>query len=157
MEGGNRPRRPVSRSAPARAPPAARAAPPRPAALDRPAAAIVADASDGHVLASKHPYERRAIASTTKLMTALLALERARPREVFAAPAYHPLPGESRLDLRPGERMTVHDLLNALLLASANDAAVTLARGIGGSVPRFVAEMNDRAARLGLTDTHYAN
>ena len=139
------------------APPAGRAAPPSPAALDRPAAAIVADASDGHVLASKHPDERRAIASTTKLMTALLALERARPREVFAAPAYHPLPGESRIDLRPGERMTVHDLLNALLLASANDAAVTLARGIGGSVPRFVAEMNDRAARLGLTETHYAN
>jgi serine-type D-Ala-D-Ala carboxypeptidase (penicillin-binding protein 5/6) len=136
--------------------PGARAATP-PAGLDRPAAAIIADASDGHVLASKHPDERRAIASTTKLMTALLTLERARPGEVFTAPAYNALPGESRINLRRGERMTVHDLLNALLLPSANDAAVTLARGIGGSVPRFVAEMNGRATRLGLTETHYAN
>jgi serine-type D-Ala-D-Ala carboxypeptidase (penicillin-binding protein 5/6) len=136
--------------------PGARAATP-PAGLDRPAAAIIADASDGHVLASKHPDERRAIASTTKLMTALLTLERARPAEVFTAPAYNALPGESRINLRRGERMTVHDLLNALLLPSANDAAVTLARGIGGSVPRFVAEMNGRATRLGLTETHYAN
>jgi serine-type D-Ala-D-Ala carboxypeptidase (penicillin-binding protein 5/6) len=136
--------------------PGARAAT-APAGLDRPAAAIVADASDGHVLASKHPDERRAIASTTKLMTALLTLERARPAEVFTAPAYNALPGESRINLRRGERMTVHDLLNALLLPSANDAAVTLARGIGGSVPRFVAEMNGRATRLGLTETHYAN
>ena len=62
---------------------------------------------------AKRPDERHAIASTTKLMTALLALERARPREVFTAPEYNALPAESRINLRAGERMTVHDLLEA--------------------------------------------
>jgi serine-type D-Ala-D-Ala carboxypeptidase (penicillin-binding protein 5/6) len=100
---------------------------------------------------------RRAIASATKLMTALLALERARPDEVFSAAPYDPLPPESRIDLRPGERMRVSDLLEALLLESANDAAVTLAEGISGSRAAFVADMNERAAELGLDDTSFAN
>ena len=121
------------------------------------AAAIVVDARDGDVLFRRDARERRAIASTTKLMTALLALERARPREVFTAPQYNALPPESRIDLREGERMSVQDLLEALLLESANDAAVTLAEGISGSRAAFVADMNERAAELGLADTSYAN
>ena len=121
------------------------------------AAAIVVDGRNGEVMFAKNADSRRAIASTTKLMTALLALERARPREVFTAPPYHALPPESRIDLRAGERMTVHDLLRALLLESANDAAVTLAEGISGSREAFVADMNERAAELGLEDTSYAN
>jgi D-alanyl-D-alanine carboxypeptidase (penicillin-binding protein 5/6) len=121
------------------------------------AAAIVVDADDGHVLYARNAGQQRAIASTTKLMTALLVLERARPREVFTAPAYHAAPAESRIDLEAGERMRVADLLDALLLESANDAAVTLARGVSGSTGRFVGEMNRRAEELGLTDTSYAN
>lgn len=121
------------------------------------ASAIVVDGRNGQVMFAKNVDSRRAIASTTKLMTALLALERARPREVFTAPPYHALPPESRIDLRAGERMTVHDLLRALLLESANDAAVTLAEGISGSREAFVADMNERAAELGLDDTSYAN
>jgi D-alanyl-D-alanine carboxypeptidase (penicillin-binding protein 5/6) len=121
------------------------------------AAAIVVDARDGHVMYARRPDERRAIASTTKLMTALLVLERARPREVFTAPPYHAAPAESRIDLAAGERMRVADLLKALLLESANDAAVTLARGVSGGTARFVTAMNRTAERLGLRDTSYAN
>jgi serine-type D-Ala-D-Ala carboxypeptidase (penicillin-binding protein 5/6) len=121
------------------------------------AAAIVVDGRNGEVMHSRKPDARRAIASTTKLMTALLALEGARPSEVFTAPPYNALPVESKIDLRAGERMTVDDLLKALLLESANDAAVTLAEGIAGSRGAFVREMNERAAELGLDDTSYAN
>jgi D-alanyl-D-alanine carboxypeptidase (penicillin-binding protein 5/6) len=97
------------------------------------------------------------MASTTKLMTALLTLQRARPNEIFTSPGYDPLPAESRINLRAGERMTVEDLLEALLLESANDAAVTLADGVSGSEEAFVQLMNKRAAQLGLGSTSYAN
>jgi len=120
-------------------------------------AAIVIDARDGTVMFAKHPDAERAIASTTKLMTALLALEQARPSDVFTAPAYDAMPAESRINLREGEQMTVHDLLEALLLESANDAAETLAEGVSGSREAFVEDMNARAADLGLEHTSYAN
>jgi D-alanyl-D-alanine carboxypeptidase (penicillin-binding protein 5/6) len=120
-------------------------------------AAIVVDARDGTVMFAKRPDAERAIASTTKLMTALLALEQARPGDVFTAPAYNALPAESRINLHAGERMSVQDLLEALLLESANDAAVTLAEGVSGSREAFVEEMNDRAVELGLEHTGYAN
>ena len=120
-------------------------------------AAILVDARDGTVIFAKRPDAERAIASTTKLMTALLALEQARPSDVFTAPAYDAMPAESRINLRAGEQMTVHDLLEALLLESANDAAETLADGVSGSREAFVEEMNARAADLGLEHTSYAN
>jgi D-alanyl-D-alanine carboxypeptidase (penicillin-binding protein 5/6) len=105
----------------------------------------------------KHPDARRPIASTTKLMTALLVLERDKLDAVFTAPAYSALPQESKLNLRKGERMRVRDLLSGLLLESANDAAVDLAVGTAGSRTRFVSLMNRRARALGLTNTHYTN
>ena len=123
----------------------------------RAASAIVVDAATGEVLFAKRPDARRQVASATKLMTALLALERAQPDDVFAAPAYRAGPLESKIDLREGERMQVVDLLEALLLESANDAAVTIATGIAGSRRLFVGEMNDRAAELGLAGTSFAN
>jgi serine-type D-Ala-D-Ala carboxypeptidase (penicillin-binding protein 5/6) len=129
----------------------------RPPDVGSAAAAIVVDGRNGEVMFAKRPDERRAIASTTKLMTALLALERARPRQVFTAPEYNALPAESRINLRTGERMTVHDLLEALLLESANDAAATIAENLSGSREAFVAEMNVRAQELGLSNTSYAN
>jgi D-alanyl-D-alanine carboxypeptidase (penicillin-binding protein 5/6) len=141
----------------AAAPAAPAGAAERPPDVGSAGAAIVVDGRNGEVMFAKNADARRAIASTTKLMTALLTLERARPREVFTAPPYHALPPESRIDLRAGERMTVHDLLEALLLESANDAAVTLAEGISGSREAFVEDMNERAAELGLDDTRYAN
>ena len=130
---------------------------PAPPSLDGAAAAILVDARDGSPILQKDPGESRSIASTTKLMTALLTLERADMDAVFTAPDYRALAVESKIDLRAGERMRVRDLLEALMLESANDAAVTLAEGIAGSRAEFVREMNARAAELGLTDTSYAN
>ena len=102
-------------------------------------AAIVVDARNGEVMFAKHAGQRRQIASTTKLMTALLTLENTRPAEVFTAADYDAAPVESQIGLRPGERMTVGDLTKALLLESANDAAVTLAEGVSGTREAFVA------------------
>jgi D-alanyl-D-alanine carboxypeptidase (penicillin-binding protein 5/6) len=119
---------------------------------------ILIDPGDGAVLASKGPNKRLPIASTTKLMTAYLALHELRPNQMVRAPAYRPSnPAEITLGLRAGERMRVRDLLYGLLLPSASDAAETLAVAVAGSVPAFVDEMNQTAQRLGLTDTHYAN
>jgi D-alanyl-D-alanine carboxypeptidase (penicillin-binding protein 5/6) len=137
--------------------PAADARQPERPGLDGAAAAILVDARDGTPILEKDPSERRAIASTTKLMTALLTLERAPFDDVFTAPDYRAATAESKIDLRAGERMRVGDLFEALMLESANDAAATLADGISGSRSAFVAEMNTRAADLGLDDTSYAN
>jgi D-alanyl-D-alanine carboxypeptidase (penicillin-binding protein 5/6) len=90
-------------------------------------------------------------------MTALLTLERSNLDDVVPAVPYHPQPAESVAGLRPGERLTVRDLLRTLLLQSANDAAVTLAVDVGGSQAAFVRAMNARAAQLRLRKTHYAN
>ncbi len=129
---------------------------PRPS-LSNATAAVVVDARSGEVLLAKRSNSRHAIASTTKLMTALLTLESGKLNKVFTAPAYNAAPAESKINLRAGERMRVRDLLTALLLESANDAAVDLAVGVAGSREAFVDKMNERARELGLENTHYAN
>ena len=97
------------------------------------------------------------IASTTKLMTALVTLEHVRLSKVFADPNFYLPPVDSQIGLAPGERMSVHDLMLAMLLPSADDAAYDLAYNVGhGSVPRFISMMNRRARQLGLTHTHYS-
>ena len=118
---------------------------------------ILVDPRDDAVLASSAPNRELPIASATKLMTARLALERLRPNETLKAPPYQALPAESLLGLSAGEKLTVKDLLYALVLESANDAAATLATGVAGSVPRFVNQMNREAGALGLEHTSYAN
>jgi D-alanyl-D-alanine carboxypeptidase (penicillin-binding protein 5/6) len=99
-----------------------------------------------------------AIASTTKLMTALVVLQHVRDlNRVFSQGTWIDQPGDSQIGLEPGERMTVRDLLVALLLPSADDAAADLAYNVGhGSTARFVAMMNAEARRLGLDHTHYS-
>ena len=132
-----------------------------PASAQRPditaPSAIVVDATTGEVVYDRAADERRPIASATKLMTALLVLERERLSRVVPAARYRALAVESKLGLREGERMTVADLLRGLLIASANDAAATLAEAVSGSIPAFVRDMNARAAELGLGDTSFAN
>jgi serine-type D-Ala-D-Ala carboxypeptidase (penicillin-binding protein 5/6) len=119
-------------------------------------AAIVIDARTGEQLYARAPHARRAIASTTKLMTALITLARTRPSTVFTAPPYPGGAGESTIGLRAGERMSVRDLLRALMLPSANDAAYALAVNIGGTRRRFVRMMNAHARDLGLDETQYS-
>ena len=119
--------------------------------------AIVMEASTGDVLYQRDATERRPIASTTKLMTALLTMEHSELSDIVPASDYIASPIESRLDLRPGEKMSVADLLRGLMLESANDAAVTLGEHVSGSTSKFVKLMNRRARELKLRDTHYTN
>lgn len=135
--------------------PAARASAPGPALSVR--AASLIDATTGQRLYGLNADAELPIASTTKLMTALITLEHTEPTEVFAYPEFSLPDSASQIGLSPGERMTVHDLMIALLLPSADDAAEDLAYNVGhGSVSRFIAMMNARAASLGLSHTHYS-
>jgi D-alanyl-D-alanine carboxypeptidase (penicillin-binding protein 5/6) len=117
----------------------------------------VIEASTGDVLLARNADQHRSIASTTKLMTVLVALQRDDLDDIFSAVDYHAGAAESQIGLAPGERMSVRDLLRAALLPSANDAAATLAVGTMGSTGAFVREMNARARALGLRNTHYGN
>jgi D-alanyl-D-alanine carboxypeptidase (penicillin-binding protein 5/6) len=120
-------------------------------------AAEIISASTGQTLYAVNPGSELAIASATKIMTALVTLQHAELSQVFVDPAYYPAAVDSQIGLVPGQRMTVHDLLIALLLPSADDAAEDLASGVGGgSVARFVAMMNAEARQLGLSHTHYS-
>jgi D-alanyl-D-alanine carboxypeptidase (penicillin-binding protein 5/6) len=118
---------------------------------------IVVDARSGDVLASKAAKRQLPIASTTKLMTAFVAMQELPLSTVVRAAPYSPIYGESLMGLKTGEKVSVRDLLYGLILVSGNDAAHTLAVRAAGSQARFVRQMNRHAAALGLADTHYAN
>ncbi|MDP9400231.1 MAG: hypothetical protein M3P39_04620, partial [Actinomycetota bacterium] len=126
--------------------------------LGTPAAAGIAfDLDDGRVLWRRHPRRTRSIASLTKVMTALLVVERTRPRDVVRVPAAAEQVRGSRMGfLPPGRRVRVETLLHGLLMSSGNDAAVALAAHVAGSQRRFVARMNARARALGLACTRFA-
>jgi D-alanyl-D-alanine carboxypeptidase (penicillin-binding protein 5/6) len=115
------------------------------------------DGRTGEVLTSHAGDERRLIASTTKLMTAYVAMKDLPLRKIVKAQPYEYEYGESVMGPQAGEKISVHDLLYGLILLSAGDAANTLAIDAAGSVKKFVAQMNRYAAALGLTNTHYAN
>ncbi|HEY6730894.1 MAG TPA: D-alanyl-D-alanine carboxypeptidase family protein [Solirubrobacterales bacterium] len=117
----------------------------------------VVDGRSGDVLASHAAQRRLPIASTTKLMTAYVALKELPLEKVVRAAPYSPIYGESLMGLRTGERVSVRDLLYGLILVSGNDAAHTLAVAAAGSEASFVGQMNRYAAALGLADTNYAN
>jgi D-alanyl-D-alanine carboxypeptidase (penicillin-binding protein 5/6) len=121
------------------------------------ARAVIVATGAGQIFYAKNADRRLPMASITKLMTALLTLERARPNQIVTVRGPAPSVGESTFDLRTGERLNVRDLLTAALVQSANDAAYALAAYVGkGKVPLFVHLMNQRAKELGLDETHYA-
>jgi D-alanyl-D-alanine carboxypeptidase (penicillin-binding protein 5/6) len=123
-------------------------------------AAFLFDANTGLILYSKNSDEELPQASCTKVMTALIAVERGKLDQVITVGAdAHALvgPDSSYMGLAVGEKLTLRDLLYGLILPSGNDAAVAIADGIAGSVPAFVALMNQRAQQLGLTHTHFIN
>jgi D-alanyl-D-alanine carboxypeptidase (penicillin-binding protein 5/6) len=115
------------------------------------------DARSGEIIASHAAAKQLPIASTTKLMTAYVAIKDMPLGKIVRAQPYDPEFGESLMGLRVGQKISVRDLLYGLILRSGNDAAHTLAIAAAGSTKRFVAEMNRYAAALGLADTHYAN
>lgn len=133
--------------------PGATAAPPDIAATSW----ALIDARTGESLGQKAGNRRLPMASTTKMMTAYLALRNLRMDEVVRAVDYQGAPAESLMGLEAGQRVSVRDLLYGLTLLSGNDAAVTLATAVSGTVPRFVALMNRTARRLGLSNTSYEN
>lgn len=117
----------------------------------------VIDARTGELLISQAAAERLQIASTTKLMTAYVAMKEMPLDKVVRAAPYGAEYGESLLEMRTGQEISVRDLIYGLILRSGNDAAHTLAIRTAGSTERFVRQMNRYAAALGLSDTHYAN
>jgi len=128
--------------------------PTRPALSVR-AAALIEEGS-GQQLYGRNENAELAIASTTKLMTALITLRHVPLSRVFVYPVYYLSSVDSQIGLVPGERMNVHDLLIAMMLPSADDAAYDLAFNVGhGSVTRFEGMMNAAAGALHLRHTHY--
>ncbi|GBC92064.1 D-alanyl-D-alanine carboxypeptidase DacB [bacterium HR15] len=119
--------------------------------------AILIEASTGQVLFSKNPDLLLPPASLTKMMTAILVLERCGLDEQVTASKRAVNTPASSMHLQEGERVSVRDLLYALLLRSANDAAVALAEHTAGSVESFVQLMNEKARELGATRTHFTN
>ena len=119
--------------------------------------AILTDASTGEAIFEKNADERLPMASTTKIMTALVALERLDLDRVVTAKAGACGVEGSSIWMKEGDRFTVEELLYALLLQSANDAALQLALECAGSVEAFAEMMNEKAESLGLSDTHFAN
>lgn len=117
---------------------------------------ILMEAESGRVLAGKNIERELAIASTTKLMTALVALESGSLSDKAAVKEKHLKEGSS-MYLRAGEVLTLEELLYGLLLPSGNDAAECIADHCGPGVERFVARMNEKAAALGMTHTAFAN
>jgi D-alanyl-D-alanine carboxypeptidase (penicillin-binding protein 5/6) len=117
----------------------------------------VVNASNGDVLAARGAHTALPIASITKLMTVLVALDHLTPTDVVTVTGNAAQVGESRIPLRAGQRISVRDLLEGALIQSANNAADALAAAAsGGDIPRFVSWMNERAQQLGLDDTHFA-
>ena len=109
------------------------------------------------MLWSKDPDRELPPASCTKIMTALLTLEHVDDLDAYATVPDIPLPQKVGVDLRPGDRITVREALTALLVKSANDAALTLASYVAGNEKKFTRLMNERARRLGLTHTRFKN
>jgi D-alanyl-D-alanine carboxypeptidase (penicillin-binding protein 5/6) len=130
----------------------ARAAVPNPSAR----AFFVINASNGEVLASRNARAKLPIASITKLMTVIVALDHLKPSQTVTVTGQAAQVGESRIPLHTGQRVLVRDLLAGALIQSANNAAIALASAAAnGDVPRFVTWMNERAQKLGLRDTHF--
>jgi D-alanyl-D-alanine carboxypeptidase (penicillin-binding protein 5/6) len=119
------------------------------------ASAILVDGTTGRVLWGLHVHERRPVASTTKIMTALLALKALSPHQVVTIDKSVPEVPLVREGLRPGEKVEAWKLFYALLLYSGNDDARALAIASAGDLHTFLGEMNAEAQRLGLTDTHF--
>src|SRR5438094_6197428 len=121
-------------------------------------AAVLMDAATGKILYQKEPELRLPPASTTKVVTAILTLESGRSfketlpvsKEATRVPA-------SKLYLRPGQSVSIEELLYGILLASANDASMVLAEGIAGSVERFAELMTKKAHDIGAINSHFAN
>lgn len=126
--------------------------------IDAPAYILI-DARTGLVLAEKNADEKMYPASTTKIMTAILALEKGDLNSLMTASAraIDPGPGGMHIGINEGEQIVLEDLINALMIQSANDTANIIAENIGPTYDEFIDSMNSRAAELGAVNTHFVN
>lgn len=120
-------------------------------------AAVLMEITSGEIIYARNRNERLPMASTTKIMTALVALENGALSTPVTVDAGAVGVEGSSVYLASGEVLTLEDLLYSLMLESANDAAAAIAYAIGGDIPGFAAMMNEKAAALGLRDTHFTN
>ena len=119
-------------------------------------AAMLVNFDTGEILYQKNIRQKLPVASTVKIMTALLGLEYAEKSKFFVSEKAATV-GEDSMGLKPGEKLAVEELLYGLMLPSGNDAAVATAEGISGSEDRFVTLMNETAKDLGMSDTKFIN
>jgi D-alanyl-D-alanine carboxypeptidase (penicillin-binding protein 5/6) len=123
--------------------------------------AIVVDLGSREVLYAKQPHKRQLMASTAKIMTAIVALERSTLDKVITVPVEATQVEPNHMGIQTGDQLTVEELLYGLMLDSGNDAGEAIAYGVGGGGPagraQFITWMNETAAALGLKDTHFAN
>lgn len=120
--------------------------------------AIVIDVNSGSIIYEKNAYEKRPMASTTKIMTALLALENGYLGDTVSITAEmleYDEAGSTKLGLSIGDTITLHDLIVTMMLLSGNDAAQAVAVYLGGSLDGFASMMNERAAEIGMLDSHF--
>ena len=118
-------------------------------------AAIIIDRKSKIILYGKNEKEKRKMASTTKIMTATIVLENSNINDIVEVSKKSAGTGGSRLGLKTGDKISVHDLLYGLMLCSGNDAAVALAEHVGGSIEGFADLMNKKAQELNLINTHF--
>ncbi len=118
-------------------------------------AALLLDAENNRVLYEKNGYKKLAMASTTKIMTCIVALENADPMSVVTISSYAASMPDVQLNARKGEQFYLGDLLYSLMLESHNDVAVAIAEHVGGTVQGFAAMMNKKAKELGCADTNF--
>lgn len=116
-------------------------------------AAIVMDTETGRVLFEKNAYSRRSMASTTKIMTAIVAIENGNLDDIVTVSQKAAVVGGSTIHLKAGEKLTLRELLYGLMLESGNDAAIAIAEHIGGTVDNFLEMMNKKAGLLGAKNT----
>lgn len=135
----------------------AQASPARSVPIVSAKAAVLMEARTGQILWAKNPHLRLPPASTTKIMTALLALEHLSPSKVIAVSEEASATDGSSIWLEPGERRTARELIYGAMLNSGNDACVALAEAVSGSEARFAALMNARARALGADETNFVN
>jgi len=119
--------------------------------------AVLIEESTGRVLYEKQAHDRKPVASITKLMTAIVAIEEGNLKDTVKASERAIHTEGSSIYLQKGEKMSLEDLLYGLMLRSGNDASVAIAEHIGESVEGFVYMMNEKATYLGMTNTHFSN
>lgn len=117
--------------------------------------ALIYDRASGRILYEKNGNKQTPMASTTKIMTAIIVIENSNLSDIVTIDAKAAGTGGSRLGLKKNDKITVEDLLYGLMLRSGNDAAVALAIHVGGSVEGFAEMMNQKAIELGFTNTHF--